>query len=98
MWLICLLYRRKYGNLKLAEDTMRRGPGSSEEVWQRSTNVGFNTQVLGSKLGISLYSYLYLKLAKMIKSFLLSPMFSLQQNQRTREAEEGRGRWPKQCE
>jgi hypothetical protein len=34
-------------------------------------------------LGISLYSHLYLKLAKML-SFLLSPMFSLQQNWRTR--------------
>jgi hypothetical protein len=33
--------------------------------------------------GISLYSYLYPKLAKML-SFLLSVMFSLQQNQRTR--------------
>jgi hypothetical protein len=32
-------------------------------------------------LGISLYSYLYLKLAKTL-SFLLSVMFSLQQNQR----------------
>jgi hypothetical protein len=32
-------------------------------------------------LGISLYSYLYLKLAKML-SFLLSPMFSVQQNWR----------------
>jgi hypothetical protein len=34
-------------------------------------------------LGISLYSYLYLKLAKTL-FFLLSLMFSLQQNQRTR--------------
>jgi hypothetical protein len=34
-------------------------------------------------LGISLYSYLYLKLAKTL-SFLLSLMFSLQQSQRTR--------------
>jgi hypothetical protein len=34
-------------------------------------------------VGISLYSYLYLKLAKML-SFLLSLMFSLQQNWRTR--------------
>jgi hypothetical protein len=36
-----------------------------------------------SMLGISLYSYLYLKLAKTLSS-LLSLMFSLQQNQRTR--------------
>jgi hypothetical protein len=34
--------------------------------------------------GISLYSYLYLKLAKMLCFFLLSLMLSLQQNQRTR--------------
>jgi hypothetical protein len=34
-------------------------------------------------LGISLYSSLYLKLAKTM-SFLLSPMLYLQQNQRTR--------------
>jgi hypothetical protein len=34
-------------------------------------------------LGIFLYGYLYFKLAK-IASFLLSPMLSLQQNQRTR--------------
>jgi hypothetical protein len=33
-------------------------------------------------LGISLYSYPYLKLAKIL-SFLLSLMFSLQQNQNT---------------
>jgi hypothetical protein len=36
-------------------------------------------------LGISLYRYLYLKLAKTLCFFLLSLMFSLQQNQRTRE-------------
>jgi hypothetical protein len=28
-----LMYRNKYSNLKLAEATMRRGHGSSEEVW-----------------------------------------------------------------
>jgi hypothetical protein len=33
-------------------------------------------------LGISLYSYLYLRLAKNALSFLLSLMFSLQQNWR----------------
>jgi hypothetical protein len=36
-------------------------------------------------LGISLYSYLYLKLAKNAMSFLLSLRFSLQQKQRIRE-------------
>jgi hypothetical protein len=30
---ICSLYRSKYSNLKLAETTMGRGPGRSEEVW-----------------------------------------------------------------
>jgi hypothetical protein len=34
-------------------------------------------------LGLSLYSYLYLKLAKNAMSFLLSLMFFLQQNWRT---------------
>jgi hypothetical protein len=59
-------------------------------------------------LGISLYSYLYPKLAKNDMSFLLSPMFSLQQNLRIRgqnrlypEArgggEWGGGEWHKQC-
>jgi hypothetical protein len=48
-------------------------------------------------LGISLYTCLYLKLAKNAIFFLLSLMFSLQQNQRTRGLaqfflEAGRGR------
>jgi hypothetical protein len=58
--------------------------------------------------GISLYSYLYLKLAKTL-SFSLSLMFSLQQNQRTRGQKrfcpdwQGKGwggyreKWSKQC-
>jgi hypothetical protein len=56
-------------------------------------------------LGISLYSYFYLKLGKML-SFVLSLMFSLQQNWKRKggkrfypEAERGSagvgGRWPK---
>jgi hypothetical protein len=32
---MCSLYRSDYSNLKLAEATMGRGVGSSEEVWQR---------------------------------------------------------------
>jgi hypothetical protein len=32
MCLMCSLYRSKYNNLKLAETTIRRGLGSSEEV------------------------------------------------------------------
>jgi hypothetical protein len=54
-------------------------------------------------LRISLYSYPYLKLAKML-SFILSLMFFLQQNWRTRgqnrfclEAWWGRGGGGKQC-
>jgi hypothetical protein len=43
--------------------------------------VGCNTHVHGSKARISLHSYLYLKLANAM-SFLLSLMFSLQQNWR----------------
>jgi hypothetical protein len=40
-----LLYRSKYSNLKLTEATVGRGLGSSEEVWQRRTNLGCNTYV-----------------------------------------------------
>jgi hypothetical protein len=53
-----------------------------------------------TKLGISLYTYLFLKLAKMLYVFV-SLMFSLQQSQRTREQKRfcpevrGGGRWPK---
>jgi hypothetical protein len=42
---------------------MGRGPGSSEE---KMNQWGFNAQVHGSNTRISLYSYLYLKLAKML--------------------------------
>jgi hypothetical protein len=54
-------------------------------------------------LGIFLYSYLYLKLAKNAMSLLLSLMFSFQQNQRIREWNRfcletwWRWGWPKQC-
>jgi hypothetical protein len=42
--------------------------------------------------GISLYSYLYLKPAKTLMSFLLSLMFSLQQNRKwCLEVVEGEG-------
>jgi hypothetical protein len=63
-------------------------------------------------LGISLYSYLYLKLEKNSMSFLISLMSSLQQNwrreqnkycldargweKRERTGEQGE-KWPKQC-
>jgi hypothetical protein len=64
MWLMCSLYRSGYSNIKLAEVTMGKGLGSSEEVWLRWTNVGYNTSILETIQGISLYRYLYLKLAK----------------------------------
>jgi hypothetical protein len=59
-------------------------------------------------LGICLYSYLYLKLAKTLCLSYYHFMFSLQQNQRPRgrnrhcpkaggEGGAGSGRWPKQC-
>jgi hypothetical protein len=33
MWLMSSLLRSEYNNLQLAEATMGRGPGNSEEVW-----------------------------------------------------------------
>jgi hypothetical protein len=51
--------------------------GGDESVW-----VAIH-KCMETILGISQYSYLNLKLAKLL-SFLLSPMFSLQQNWRTR--------------
>jgi hypothetical protein len=64
----------------MAEATMGRGPGSSRDelMW-----VVIHL-CMEATLGISLYSYFYLKLAKNTMSFLLSLMFSLQQNWRTR--------------
>jgi hypothetical protein len=58
-----------------------------------------------AKLGISLYSYLYLKLAKMLSFlYLLCFLFNKIREQEGRtgfcpEAPGGRGRewWPKQC-
>jgi hypothetical protein len=41
-WLMC-----RGVNTVVAEATVGRGPGSSEEVWERWTNVGCNTQVHG---------------------------------------------------
>jgi hypothetical protein len=61
---------------------MGRGVGSSEEVWYRGTNVIH--MCMEAMPGISLYNYLYLKTNKNTMPFLLSVMFSLQQNQRMR--------------
>jgi hypothetical protein len=67
---------------------MGRGPGSSEEVWQRLANVGFNAQAHGNNTR-NLAVYLALSQAsKNAMSFLLSLMFPLQQN---REQEGRRG-------
>jgi hypothetical protein len=70
-----------------------KNSGRDEPVW-----VVIYT-CMEAMLGISLHSYPYIKVAKML-SFLLSLMLSLQQNQRTRgwnrfcpEVEGG----PKQC-
>jgi hypothetical protein len=57
---------------------MGRGPRNSEEVWNPC---GCKHKWMEAMLKTSLYSYLFPKLSKMI-SFLLSLMFSLQQNQR----------------
>jgi hypothetical protein len=67
----------KYNNLKLAEATME----GDQEVVKRSGRdepMWFVIHIcMEAMLGISLYSYLYLKLAKML-------CVSLQQNWRTR--------------
>jgi hypothetical protein len=53
---------------------MGRGPGSSEEVSRDEPVWVVIRKCMEAMLGISLYNYLYLKLAKM----LLFLMFSLQ--------------------
>jgi hypothetical protein len=78
MWL-----KNEYSDLKLAEATMGRGTGIAkrsgrdESVWVAIHKCMETTQ------GISLYSYLYLKPAKLpcFSYYLL--YFSLLQNQRT---------------
>jgi hypothetical protein len=58
-------------------------PGSSKRYGRDEQMWVAIHKCMEAVLGISLYIYLYLKLAKTI-SFLLSPMFSRQQNWRTR--------------
>jgi hypothetical protein len=48
----------------LAEATIGRGPGSSGEVWQRCPIGAAIHMCMETTLGISLYTYPYLKLAK----------------------------------
>jgi hypothetical protein len=81
---MCSLWRSKYSNLKLAEARI----GRDQKVRKRSGRdepmcVAIH-MCMEAILGISLYSYLYLKLAKTLCFFLLSLMVSLQQNWRTR--------------
>jgi hypothetical protein len=59
-----------------------KSPGRDEPIWI------VIHKCMEATLGICLYSCLYLKLAKML-SFLLSPMFCLQQNRRTRGWKQG---------
>jgi hypothetical protein len=66
---------------------MKREPGSSEEVSRDEPMWVVIHMCMEVMLGISLYSYFYLKGAKTL-FFLLSLMLSLQQNRRTRG-------WPK---
>jgi hypothetical protein len=71
---------------------MGRLPESNEEVRQRWTNVGCNTQVMEAMLGISLYSYLYLKLAKRYVFLIISYVFSLTKSENKRVLS-GKGGW-----
>jgi hypothetical protein len=58
------LYRNKYSNLILAKVTMGRGLGSSEESGRGESIWVVIYICMETIQGISLYSYLYLKLAK----------------------------------
>jgi hypothetical protein len=57
---------------------MERGPGNSRGLVEMNQCIAIH-KCLEAMLGISLYSYMYLKLAKTM-SFLLSHILSLQQN------------------
>jgi hypothetical protein len=75
-----------------------RWPGSSKEIWQRWTMCFSIQKYMEAELGTSWYSYLYLKLAKMlcISYYLLCFLFNKTEEGRTGSAHFG-GRWPKQC-
>jgi hypothetical protein len=98
MWLMYSLKRSKYNNLKLAEATTGRWrevgkkSGRDEPMW-----VAIH-KYIEAMLGISLYSYLYLKLAKTLSFFIIS---CFQQNWRTRRWNgfclEVSGGRPKKC-
>jgi hypothetical protein len=55
---------------------MGREPGSSEEVWQDEPMWVAIHKCMEAMLGISLYTYLYLKLAKMYAFPIISYVFS----------------------
>jgi hypothetical protein len=56
---------------------MGRGPGISDDVWQRCTNVGFSAQVcVEAMLRNSVYSCLYLKPAKTLSLLIICYVFS----------------------
>jgi hypothetical protein len=61
---MCCLLRSELGNLNLSEATIGRGLGSSEEVSRNEPMTVIIHMCMEEMLGISLYSYLYLKLAK----------------------------------
>jgi hypothetical protein len=77
---------------KLVKATMGRGPESSEEVWQKWSNVE-------STLGVSLYNYLYLKLAKMLLCLSYYPrgQDSFFPEAGSGGSTEGGMRWAQQC-
>jgi hypothetical protein len=78
MWLMCSLYRSKSSNLKLAESTVGRGPGSSEESDRDEPMWVAIHKCMEATIGISLYSYLYLKLVKTLclSCYLLCFLFN----------------------
>jgi hypothetical protein len=83
---------------------MRRGLGSREVVCRVEPMWVVIHMCMEATLGISVYSYLYLKLAKMLclSYYLLCFLFNKirEQKGRTGSAQKwglGMGRWSKQC-
>jgi hypothetical protein len=64
MWFLCSLYRNEYGNLQLAMATRERELGRSEETGRDKPIGVVMYMYMETSQGISLCSYLYLKLAK----------------------------------
>jgi hypothetical protein len=76
MWLIYLLQRNEYSNLKLAEATIGRGVGSSKRSGRHKPMWVATHMHVEAMIGISLYSYLYLKLAKLYVFLIVFYVFS----------------------